>query len=1507
MHKNTSSESGALNPRILAALAMCAAAAWMAVYSFAAPAPASGTLSTSNSSIAYTDMTGSAPNPSGVALSQPNCTAPNSCSTFLLTIDSSIATAAAGYDPSQYQIFMQWKWAVSTVDYDVFIVGPTPATTVVAKNQSTADPSTIILPTTTAAGTYKVILALATGAPIPYDGTIQLQPKPQVTGACPPSDPACVPPRYRSYPAGSGQADNAGEPSLGVDWNPNVPGLKDTTSPDFTTGVKLKNTGGVAFFTSGSNEWRVNFDDCPSPALYNWEDVSALFDQTFVLSDPIGFVDHYSSIELGTTYPPPHTPGRIFSIDLIGGQGNSLGAYSDTDGNSYLPGGNGGPGAGPDHQTLGGGPYAGSPPPTASYPASPAPGAKKNAVYYCSQNIAAEAQCSRSDDGGQTFGPGIPIFTPTQCTGGIHGHVKVAPDGTVYVPNSSCGTVGTAGVAVSTDNGLTWIENNVANSTTSQDPSVGIGQNNVGRPSGQLSNTIYLGYTDGDGHAKISHSGDRGANWSAPVDVGAPFGVTHAVFPVVVAGDDNRAAFAFLGTGDGIATTGTCNPYGAVLNCKNIWHMYVATTYNGGATWITIDATPDDPVQQGTVCLEGTTCAGGRNLLDFNDFAIDSEGRGLIGYADGCVNCTNTFEAQSGASHGTVTRQSGGRRLFARFDPVEPTVPAAPQLVSAVQPPTGGATITWLEPDNGGDPITGYNIYRSTTSGTETLIATVSGVTTTKYFDPTPPAGSSFFYYVTAINSRGVGAHCGEVSLVAGGPGEDVCKIPGLTELIDSPGTGGTAPPGSAGPGMDLRTMQLAQPYQTDGVLRLVFTINTDPAPSQQQPPGSAWYVSMKTPDGKVRGVHMVFKPTPAGPTFESYEASTNTSGGSDGRFVKAGSQKPAEPGSKYDNANGLITIIVKASDLNLSAGDVINGFNSAVTQSSDPANIGAGATATIDEMPDGLGYTNTFTVHDNQFCNTPPLAALTASPQTGAPPLTVTFDGSTSSDPDPGDTIASYQFNFGDGTSTTCPGGAGCASASTAVHSYNAVGEFPARLIVTDSRGKASTNVAQVVISVAANTPPIADLKANPTSGNAPLNVRFDASGSYDPDFSDTIASYTFRFGDGSADLTTGAPVVNHTYQVPGTYAARLVVKDSRGAESENTAQQVITVSARPTPTPTPAPTATPTPGGTATPTPTPGGTVTPTPTPGGTATPTPTPGGTATPTPTPGGTATPTPTPGGTPTPTPTVTPTPAPTPVNLELLNISGRLNSQNGDKVGIGGFIIKGPDTKRIMARAIGPSLNVNGTPVPGRLQDPLLELHDSKGGVLSNDNWRSDQEAEIQQTGLAPTDDKESAIVKRLAPGNYTAIIKGADGSPGIGLVELYDLDSASASELGNLSVRANVLTDDNVLIAGIIMRGGTPKRVLFRGIGPSLKPSVPGALDDPTIELHDGNGTTVVSNDNWKQAPNSAEIQSSGLAPSDDRESAILMTLSPGNYTSILRGVNRTTGIGLAEAYKLNQ
>jgi hypothetical protein len=261
-------------------------------------------------------------------------------------------------------------------------------------------------------------------------------------------------------------------------------------------------------------------------------------------------------------------------------------------------------------------------------------------------------------------------------------------------------------------------------------------------------------------------------------------------------------------------------------------------------------------------------------------------------------------------------------------------------------------------------------------------------------------------------------------------------------------------------------------------------------------------------------------------------------------------------------------------------------------------------------------------------------------------------------------------------------------------------------------------------------------------------------------------------------------------------------------------------------------------------------------------------------------------------------------------VQLLNISGRADVQAADKIADGGFIVKGTGNKRVLMRGIGPSLSSGGQPVNGRLDDPVIELHDASGATIAvNDNWRATQQDEIQQTGLAPTDDRESALIASLAPGNYTAILRGANGGTGIGLVEIYDLEPQSGSEFANLSVRADVETDDNVLIDGVILGGVAPKRILFRALGPSLTSSgqpVQGRLTDPTMELHDVNGALLATNDNWRDASNASDIQAV-LPPPDDHESAILVTLGPGNYTSVVRGVNNATGIALNEVYKVDQ
>lgn len=407
-----------------------------------------------------------------------------------------------------------------------------------------------------------------------------------------------APPTYAIHPAPPPLGQSAGEPSLGVNWR----------------------TGNVMYI-AGLETLRVSFDDSATPATASWTDVS--FPLTgLVTLDPILFTE-------------PAT-GRTFVAQLAGAA--SLMAFTDDDGASWLPS-TSGLASGVDHQSVGGGPLA---PPLVGV-------GYTHGVYYCSQAVAL-AGCALSLNGGLTFNPPVPLYNLLQC-GGLHGHVKVAPDGTAYVPNKGCG--GQQAAVVSANNGLTWAVRKVPGSTAgSNDPSVGIASDG----------TVYFGFVGADGHPRVAVSSNEGVSWSALTDVGAAFGIQNAAFPAVVAGDGNRAAFAFLGTPTGGNGTGTD------VNFPGAWHLYIASTTDGGATWTTVNATPNDPVQRGSICLSGTTCGSARNLLDFMDIAVDEEGRVLVAFADGCVGGCVSAPPNSGTAIGVIARQSSGPRLFAAFD-----------------------------------------------------------------------------------------------------------------------------------------------------------------------------------------------------------------------------------------------------------------------------------------------------------------------------------------------------------------------------------------------------------------------------------------------------------------------------------------------------------------------------------------------------------------------------------------------------------------------------------------------------------------------------------------------------------------------------------------------------------------------------------------------------------------------------------------------------------------------
>jgi hypothetical protein len=260
----------------------------------------------------------------------------------------------------------------------------------------------------------------------------------------------------------------------------------------------------------------------------------------------------------------------------------------------------------------------------------------------------------------------------------------------------------------------------------------------------------------------------------------------------------------------------------------------------------------------------------------------------------------------------------------------------------------------------------------------------------------------------------------------------------------------------------------------------------------------------------------------------------------------------------------------------------------------------------------------------------------------------------------------------------------------------------------------------------------------------------------------------------------------------------------------------------------------------------------------------------------------------------------------PVGTKLLNVSTRLHVATDDNVLIGGLIVTGNTPKRVILRAIGPSLTNFG--IAGELADPVLELHGPSGfTTIINDNWRDAQESEIQATGLAPANNLESAIAVMLPPGAYTAVVRGRNRGTGIGSIEGYDLDPAANAELANISSRGFVGSGDNAMIGGIILGDATESaRVLIRAVGPSLAGlGLQNALADPALELHNGNGFVIAVNNDWKETQK-AEIEMTGLQPSDDRESAVVQSLLPGPYTAIVRGTNNTTGVALVEAYHVS-
>jgi len=799
--------------------------------------PASGTVNASGTQTA--NWGGTTVSPGGV-IDESECVDGVNCETFTLTV----AGTPADWAGKKVQVLLTWVSGAN--EYDIYIhKGSNTGTLITSAINGPGQSFQIayIDPAISGTGVFTVHVAYdttPTSATDEYHGaaTIAAPPPP------PPAAPQDTGPKigYENFTVpgvlvpvtvtSAGQQPhsveymgrNSGEPSVGSNW-----------------------ATGVANFQSDLQTLFVTFNDsCPNTGQSSIWVNRAAPTSTVIDSDPIGFTDRGFTDPLGF-----HS--RVFAAELTLLSPDTVKiSYTDDDGLNWFPNQSGGPASAVDHETIGGGIYH------APIPARPPGTTYPNAVYYCSQDIAT-ALCSRSDDGGLTYGPSVPIYSLTAC-GGLHGHVKVSPkDGTVYVPNRSCGNQSAA--VVSQDNGMTWTVQHVQNpsftaSGASDDPAIGIDAN--GR--------VYFLFAQNGTAAGVATSDDFGATWQNIFDVGAVYGLKQIAFPAAVGGsatpgnpNSGRAAVAFYGS---TTATGDSN----AANFTGVWHLYVAETFDGGAHWTTTDVTPNAPMQRSGL-LRGGGANITRNLLDFFDITIDRDGRVLVGYVNGCEggNCAQAAPTATGNAYttaATIARQSSGRRLLASKDPANST--SQPGMPSVTQRRIGLTLhLAWSEADTGNSPITGYQILRGTASGAETLLTTVPGTQTGGSFNDLTATDTTqtYYYKVRAMNS--VGTSCGNNEVAAFYVG-NACT--GITIHQNDPShpeaNAGTSTPAS----LLIDYVAVGEPADKPGEFLFKMKVND----LSTVPPNSRWRITWNsfTSPGQQYYVGMTTGNTGA-PTFE--------------------------------------------------------------------------------------------------------------------------------------------------------------------------------------------------------------------------------------------------------------------------------------------------------------------------------------------------------------------------------------------------------------------------------------------------------------------------------------------------------------------------------------------------------------------------------------------------------------------------------------------------------------
>ena len=795
------------------------------------------------------------------------------------------------------RVQVQLNWQVSANEYDIYIHQGSlsgPLVTSSLQGPGLTSQTAFIDVSHYGTGTFVIHVAYDTAVAAPvdhYQGAITAVAE---TPTPPPSAPQDAGPKvgYQNFEApgvltnvtqtSSGAATveymgrGAGEPSIGVNWKT-----------------------GVVNFQSDLETLFVTFNDSPSGTTASWVNRPAPTSQ-FIDSDPIGFTDRQT--------------GRVFAGELTLLSPTCKTSFTDDDGKTWVPTQGSGIASGVDHETIGGGPFhAPLTRPTG------VPGLYPNAVYFCSQDLET-AFCARSDDGGVTFGPSIPMYIFTQCVG-IHGHVKVGPDGTVYVPNNNCN--GEGAVVVSEDNGTTWSVNPVHSATVdtasgSGDPAIAI--DNQGR--------VYFGMGSANAAAAVATSDDHGRTWNNIYNVSDVYGLKNIRYPAAVAGDAGRAAIAFYGS----TTPGTAEG----PEFPGIWHLYVAETFDGGQTWTTTDVTPGAPIQRGGIWTEGGANIS-RNLLDFFDITIDKQGRVLIGYVNGCAGgpCAQAAPNASGNAYSavaTIARQSSGRRLIAAYDPPNAmTATSAPGMPFVTERRIGNVVhLGWSEADNGNSPIQSYKIMRGTTSGGEILLATVPGTQTT-YDDTTATDTSKTYYYeVLAVNGVGTSAAKNEITAPYVG---DTCSgviihrnDPSHTEAY---GGRATAPPL---PSMLIDYVAVGEPPGTNS---LMFKMKVGDLSSI--PPNSRWRIVWDSKEAEGQQYYVGMTSDASGAT--SFEYGTLADAGVPAILIVSETKRGVpDPASNYQ-ADGTITIYVPKSAVgNPQPGDLLGAVNGRTITGDTPA-----------------------------------------------------------------------------------------------------------------------------------------------------------------------------------------------------------------------------------------------------------------------------------------------------------------------------------------------------------------------------------------------------------------------------------------------------------------------------------------------------------------------------------------------------------------------------------------